>query len=265
MLRSSWTDPKAVWAALKGGDNKANHSHLELGAFWLDADGQRWAVDLGGDDYNLPGYFGKQRWTYYRLATVGQNTLTIGGQSQDPKAVAPIVAFASAPARAHAVTDLSAAYAGQAKSVCRGVALLDRKLVLVQDEIQSAAGPVVWQMHTRAKVELDGDAATLSQGGAKLKAAILAPVGAKFAAESANPPAPQRQNNDVTKLVVKLPAGKAATMLAILFTPGSAGASEPPKLTRLADWKASPSRPASTPSRTAPRRVSSTTPSRRTP
>jgi hypothetical protein len=32
-------------------------------------------VDLGGDVYSLPGYFGKQRWAYYRTSTVGHNTL----------------------------------------------------------------------------------------------------------------------------------------------------------------------------------------------
>ena len=46
----------------------------------LDADGQRWITAMGSDDYNLPGYFGDKRWTYYRLGTQGQNTLLIDGQ-----------------------------------------------------------------------------------------------------------------------------------------------------------------------------------------
>ena len=59
-LRSAWGDPNAIFVGFKGGDNKANHSHLDLGSFVLDALGVRWALDLGSDDYNLPGYFGKK-------------------------------------------------------------------------------------------------------------------------------------------------------------------------------------------------------------
>ncbi len=64
-LRSAWEDPNAIFVGIKGGDNKANHSHLDLGSFVMDANGVRWAADLGGDNYNLPAYFGAQRWTYY--------------------------------------------------------------------------------------------------------------------------------------------------------------------------------------------------------
>jgi hypothetical protein len=64
VLRGSWTDADTMWIGAKGADNKANHSHLDLGTFVLDAQGERWALDLGPDDYNLPAYFGDKRWTY---------------------------------------------------------------------------------------------------------------------------------------------------------------------------------------------------------
>ena len=66
-LRSEWENSKALYVGFKAGDNRANHSHLDLGSFVFDALGARWAMDLGSDDYNLPGYFGAQRFTYYRL------------------------------------------------------------------------------------------------------------------------------------------------------------------------------------------------------
>jgi hypothetical protein len=135
-FRSAWEDPQAIFVGFKGGDNQANHSHLDLGTFVLDALRQRWALDLGGDDYNMPGYFGKERFTYYRLKTEGHNTLCIDGKHQDPAACADIIAFNSQPARAFAVTDLSAAYRPSPARVQRGIALLDRKHVLIQDEIE---------------------------------------------------------------------------------------------------------------------------------
>ena len=39
-MRSSWAEPKAFWVAFKGGDNKANHAHLDLGTFSFDALGE---------------------------------------------------------------------------------------------------------------------------------------------------------------------------------------------------------------------------------
>jgi hypothetical protein len=238
MMRSQWNDPRAVYVGFKAGDNRVNHSHLDVGSFVLDAEGQRWAIDLGGDDYNLPAYFGNKRWTYYRLGTVGHNTLLFDQKNQNPKAAAPIVAFLSTPPWAHAVADLTAAYQQQARRVQRGMALLDRRQVLVQDEIEGAAGAeIAWQVHTRAKIELDGDRAALSQRGEKLLARILSPPGARFTTESANPPRPEAQQPDVTKLVVKLPGSDAAVRLAILLTPGAGqAAAEPPKLVPLSEW-----------------------------
>jgi len=137
-LRSAWNDPEAFFVGFRGGSNRVNHSHLELGMFVLDALGQRWVLDLGSDNYNLPGYFGGKRWTYYRLATRGQNTLLLDGKNQDPGGTAPIVAFLAGKDRSHAVADLTDAYPGQAEHIARGVALIGGQQVLVQDEIRGS-------------------------------------------------------------------------------------------------------------------------------
>src|SRR5262249_3582420 len=92
-LRGAWEDPRAAGRGIRGGDNGANHSHLDLGTFVLDANGKRWVEGLGPDDYNLPDYFGKKRWTYYRLKTEGQNTLVINGENQPTKAKAAVITF----------------------------------------------------------------------------------------------------------------------------------------------------------------------------
>jgi len=238
LMRSAWDDPGAVFVGFKAGDNKVNHSHLELGMFVLDADGVRWIVDLGPDDYNLPGYFGRQRWTYYRLGTEGQNTLWIDRQNQDPQAVAPIVAFGSQGDRHFAVADLSAAYAGTVSKVHRGIALLGRQ-VLVQDEIHQSEGrSIQWQVHTKAKPELRGQEAILHQDGRTMRLRILQPSGAAFEKVSVNPPPPQRQAPDVSKLIVVLKGQKEPIRLAILFQPAAAAQSPPPEVKPLADWTA---------------------------
>jgi len=220
-FRSGWDDPNALFVGIKGGDNKANHSHLDLGSFVLDSQGKRFAVDLGGDDYNLPAYFGNKRWTYYRLRTESHNTLTLDGQNQDPKAAATIVAFTSGETRSHAVIDLSAGYRDKATKVLRGLAMIGGNRVLVQDEV-TASDPVDvrWNFLTPAKIDIQNTTATLTQGSAVLSMRILSPPGARFEVISANPPPPQRQQPDIHNLTVRLPNKTTSTRIAVMISVG---------------------------------------------
>lgn len=220
-FRSAWNDADALYVGFKGGDNAAFQAHLDLGTFVLDAHGQRWAIELGPDDPSLPGYLGDERWTFERTRTSGQNTLTLDGANQDPRATAPLVVFQSGADGGLAVADLTAAYAPSgATRVQRGVALRDgRSRVLIQDEVETTAPVEVrWAMHTQAEVDVQGDRAFLSQGGVLLEARLLAPAGATFAVESVTIAPPQQPASDVRRLLVRLP-GVTDAQIAVLFTP----------------------------------------------
>ena len=236
-LRSDWKDKNAFFVGFKGGDNKANHSHLDLGTFVMDALGQRWALDLGGDEYNMPGYFGKQRFTYYRLKTEGHNTLTFGdAENQDTSAKSPIVAFSPAKDDMFAIADLSQAYHGQANKVMRGIALKGRNEVIVEDEIESTHPlPVTWSMHTNATVKLDGKIATLSQGNAQLRATLLSPAGATFSLEEINLQPPQNPAKNTWKLVAHVETKDLSTRIVVVFTPADAG-TDMNHVPPLKDW-----------------------------
>ena len=247
LLRSAWSDPQALWVGFKAGDNKANHSNLDLGGFVFEALGQRWAVELGADDYNMAGYFGSQRWTYYRMRAEGHNTLVINpgkDPDQDPKAAAKILRFGSSPQNSFAIADLTAAYTKDAVQARRGIAMLDRRQILVQDEIETRKPSEVWWfLHTPAKVTLsaDGHTATLALGGETLRVQIMAPAYGKFTVLDATPlpglpnPAVQNKNRGIRKLALRLD-GVAKERIAVLLQPGTAAATAP-KLTALSDWR----------------------------
>jgi hypothetical protein len=221
-LRSAWDDPNAIFVGIKGGDNKAGHSHLDLGSFVLDAGGERWAADLGGDNYNLPAYFGNQRWNYYRLRTESHNTVLIDGENQDPKAAAPIVEHSFQPDRAFVRIDMSKAYAGKLTRYERSMSLVKRSTVVVEDVIE-APQPVeaLWGMLTAAEVKLDGRKALLTRNGKTLTAEIRSPREARFDIVSTAPPSPQNQNEGTRKLVVRLPAKTASVRIEVALTPGN--------------------------------------------
>jgi hypothetical protein len=250
VLRSEWENPKALFVGFKGGDNQANHSHLDLGGFVFDALGARWAINLGADNYNLPGYFGGQRWEYYRLRAEGQNTLVLNpgpGPDQNPSAAAPLIRFESNPAKAFAIADLSSAYDKSARKVWRGIALLDRSQLVVQDEIQAAQPAELWWfMHTPASIviENDGRAATLRQAGVQLRAELLSPAQAAFEIHDAQPlpgsphPEGQARNQEIRKLAIHL-AGVTECRLAVRLVPlpgTESRAPDPPRVTSLAEW-----------------------------
>lgn len=233
-LRGSWEDPNTTWLGIKGGDNRANHSHLDLGTFVLDALGERWFLDLGSDYYNLPGYFGRQRWTYYRLNTKGQNTLLLDGQDQNPAGKAPLLGVRTTADRSCAVFDLTGGYP-QAKRVQRGAALLDRRDVLLVDEIQlKEPGEVVWQAHTAAQVEVDGQHAVLSQDGKQFYATVLGPAEARFEVHSAEQPKPEAENQGISRLEVHWPGKLTETRLSLLFSPAKDAPA--PEVQPLDEW-----------------------------
>ncbi|MCU6709093.1 discoidin domain-containing protein [Paenibacillus sp. J5C_2022] len=226
-FRSKWDDPAATFLGLKAGNNVVSHGHYDLGSFVFEALGQQWAIDLGKDDYNLPGYsnYDKERLTYYRLNPEGHNTLVInpdGGAQQNIKAFSKIEKTESKPLGGFAIANLAEAYDGQVSEAKRGVMLASNRMrATIQDEVQFLSpSTAYWFMHTEAEIEIgeDGQSAVFSKGGEKLWVGLNSdardesgePVSARFAVMDAQPlpespnPANQNANEGIRKLYVKL-------------------------------------------------------------
>ena len=169
-LRGPWDAPvgNQTFVSMKGGNSSWNHNHLDLGSWVFDMQGQRLATDLGADSYDLPGYFGPQRWSYYRLNSRGHNVIMFNNESQSEKSFAPIVAFNSTGTPAvmgkitldgYVVVNLTDAYAASAgvTSYLRGfISVSGTNAVMTVDNFEFApsAHPanMTWQMHTSTAV-----------------------------------------------------------------------------------------------------------------
>jgi len=259
MLRGSWDDPKTTYLGIKGGANDAyehghdayEHGHYDLGSFVLDANGVRWAVDLGPDDYGLPDYFKPQlRCRYYRTSTIGHNTIVINGECQPPTARAVITHERFAGKNSLVIMDLSAAYPNTV-SAWRGFALIDRQHVLIVDEIvpKTSLSSIDWQIHTRARVELAHATAALTSSAQsdgseppRFYLRVIDAAGSNWMLASASPSDPPGQdpNAGVVKLVLHIERVAQPVRLAVLLTP-DAGACATPELPsalrrRLSEW-----------------------------
>lgn len=203
--RTRWNDDQALYVGVKAGRNGVNHANLDLGSFIFEALGERWIIDPGPDDYNLPEYFGKKRYTYYRMRAEGHNTLVINPgrrqPDQDDKAMCTISKAETADGVAVITTDLTPAYAGHgAKRVERTFALTDHALTVADVIELDGPGEVWWFFHTAAGVEVAGDgrSAVLSIGEKQLAVRLESPEGARLVVMEARPlpgsPDPEGQN-----------------------------------------------------------------------
>jgi len=203
---------------------------MDAGAFVLEADGVRWASDLGAQDYYSIESKGwdlfkrtqdSDRWRVYRLNNYSHNTLTLGGQLHNVAGDARITRFTTDSAD----VDLTSIFAGQAERVTRRFSIGDRRSVAIRDEIDGAKPglSVRWQMVTRADVRISGDVARLSSEGRTLGAKVISPADVGFAVADAQPPDDGvNQRNPNTRILAvnsTVPASGKLT-LEILLQPG---------------------------------------------
>lgn len=249
--RSSWTDPGATYVGLKGGSPSANHGQMDIGSFVLDADGVRWALDLGAEPYHGIESRGmslwdmaqdSDRWTIFRQQNQGHNTLVIDGQPQRVDGHGDVVAFSDDPAFPHSIVDMSSVYDGPARSVRRRVALLPSGAVLVQDEISGLKpGRLVrWGMITRARTsEASGAAVTLNEDGARLRMELLSPADTGWEVIGTGRPRHEWDSpNPGTRMIAfeAVAPESGELRLAVRLTPGSAAPETGIEVRPLADW-----------------------------
>lgn len=264
-FRSSYFAPDSVYAGLHGGLNGINHGQIDAGNFIYESQGVRWAVDLGGDNYNLSNYFNssnteKSRWAYYRNRGEGHNTVILnpGLTADQPlNQKATLSSFSSTDAFGVATVNMQPIYGAYTTSAQRGL-WLDKKSggLLVQDELQfteAGGNNLYWFMHTRAAVEVaaDGKSAVLTQNGKRLWVGILDethtftvenavplptspnpnewPENQANAGDSSNPKT-QNANNGVRKLSIHDSNAGGAATVSVYMAPLDAQQSAPEQL-----------------------------------
>lgn len=251
LFRTAFEDRNALFAGIKGGSPGHNHGHMDAGSFIIEAEGIRWALDLGMQDYHSLESIGinmwqreegGQRWQVFRLGPESHNILRFNGKHQAAQGMARLMRFQGAGASRHAVIDLGELYPEVATEVKRGLAMLDERVFLFQDEWVAGEGDgvdVTWQWMTKAEVSTDGNTITLKQDGKHLTLQVLEPPDVVV---RVHPAASLQKDYDapnpgVVRLDVEMstPAGQPGR-LRILALPGNVADYPPPPAIPLEQW-----------------------------
>ena len=172
-FRSSWQDD-AVYLGVKGGGAPCPHGHMDGGSFILEADGVRWALDLGMEPYYALEKRGltlwkssqeSDRWKIFRIGPDSHNILRIDGAPQRAAGMGKI----SRVSETEAVLDLNELYP-EAKSVERRAGLT-KDGIFVQDTLTGlkAGAKVRFQFCTNADAEINGNTLILRESGKAMK------------------------------------------------------------------------------------------------
>lgn len=222
-LRSS-RDRNAAYVAIKGGRASYNHGHMDTGSFVYDADGVRWALDLGSQNYHSIEKLGtiklfsmhqdSTRWTVFRLGNLSHNLVTVDDRRMQVKGFATPVSKGSGIVS----LDLTEVVGRDLCSAANRTFTLDRatRVLKIEDVLEGVKGETArWAMTTDAKAVVDGNVVHLTKmkrtrkGDVprRLDVVLDAPVGASWQVVdiAKGPNAWDCANDGCSQLVFKLP------------------------------------------------------------
>ncbi|MCP9770570.1 DUF4962 domain-containing protein [Lacihabitans sp. LS3-19] len=247
MMRTSWTDSEAIFVGFKAGSPSVNHGHMDVGSFVLDAQGERWAMDFGMQNYNSLESKGvalwdktqnSQRWDIYRYNNLAHNTLTFDNKYQVVEGKAEIEKTTTDENFLSVQSDISAVFKNQINSAKRGIVIVDKSYVVFQDEIETSdsARTLKWTMVTPAKVKILNDqSAELKINNKTMNMNILGLKNAKLKTWSTTPTHDYDALNPGTKIIgfeVIIPPNSRKNYAVII----SQEKIKKPKLKPLKNW-----------------------------
>ena len=180
VMRTSWDAPDAIFLGVKAGTEMHTHAHMDAGSFVMDANGVRWAMDFGMQEYETLESKGldlfkmtqeSPRWDVFRLNNFAHNTLTINNKKHRIAGVSTIENPIEKEGLMSVSTDISSFFPMEAKKVERTFSLIDNKYVTIKDRIVTAEkqDTIRWNMLTTAIPQIKNNKTILlKQNGKEL-------------------------------------------------------------------------------------------------
>lgn len=204
MVRTRWDgSDEDVYLAVKGGSASNNHSHMDAGSFVFEAQGVRWACDLGNQKYAPLEIAMKKlkkslfdrgqnsgRWTILRYNNYHHNTITLNDNLHNVKGKATFTEIIDSETEKGVVIDMSEVLKNDAASAVRTVKLVGEKDLVVYDRVQAPEDNDVnytWRMVTNGEPTVKKNMIILNADGKTMYLKARSNVKFKYATWSAEP------------------------------------------------------------------------------
>ncbi len=176
-------DPRQFYLATKGGRAGDNHGNMDIGSFVFELDGERWVVDPGNQDYydlEKTGFDlwshkqGSQRWTLLTKGNHGHSTITVNDLPHQVDGRCNLLDLKTGDTPA-ATLDMQPTLGAYVKSAERTFIQDTPASLTIKDQIAltDSTESIVWQLITKADVEIVDGGAVLTQNGKSLKLETL--------------------------------------------------------------------------------------------
>ncbi len=189
-----------IFLGIKAGKADVPHGHMDAGSFVLDWAGERWAADLGSQDYNGLEQKGivlfdmKQdgdRWTVFRLNNFSHNTLTYNDQLHRVNGEAKILFSSGAPEN-KTLVDMAAPLGLPKGATAKRRFTMDEKAgtVTITDTLDGLkpGDKITWHLMTPASTSQRKDAFDLKLRGKRMELSLSSPQAISARTSPADPP-----------------------------------------------------------------------------
>ena len=233
------------------GTTDGYHQHDDCGTFVLDLMGERWAWDLGSENYNLINELHYSQLDLVRYKAEGHNMLILSPEKHGKEYVTargvfvPVERAEANQYGGYVTADMTEVY-DEVSAMKMGYYIGDnmQSMTYRTEFTTSSAQTAYWSMFTKATVSIDGDSVFLSQNGKTVKVEVLTKNGSgvKWEVRDGSPlewsphVPEQNKNDDFNRLLLSYTAGSGDNVLAIKISPANLMTE---KLTDVAidDWK----------------------------
>lgn len=217
---------------IKGGSPSLNHAHMDAGSFVMDANGERWVMDLGGHGYHKLESTGMDiwdkspggdRWKIFRYTNFSHSTLAFDSNFQNINASADIINSYCKKEKKGASVDLSAIYSASTDKVIRDVSIVNDNHVRIVDTVvnNQSASSMRWAILTADNINIiDENLAVITINGKTCSLKIIDPA-KKVALKtfSTQPSDPREDKNPGTAMLgfeYRLEAGEEVVFEVVL-------------------------------------------------
>ena len=254
-IRDSYSQDEAnFYFSAHFGTTSGYHQHWDCGTFVLDFLGERWAFDLGADDYKLQNELGYLGYEIFRKRGEAHNMLVIdpakytNGVETVLGKFAPIIKADSNHSGGYAYADMSEVYEDAPKMLLGYYIADNLSSVTMRNEFTlNAEKDCIWTMNTAGEIDIDGNTAYVTQKGKTIKLEALCSSEDAVWQDNGNPkPLPetvpadkfanQNQNLEYKQLRLAF-TGKAGDNTVTVKISSKCGNSAPVADTPISEWK----------------------------